>query len=204
MTTIPSFVFSLLLIAPISLISALPNVTAIRIGDGCSAYPTYLPDPSNNFTGCFVLHPDQADNSSINGLHTGPQGTSLVVYSDPMAASELFGCTNGTIFDYFIAPSAATQWSFLTNPQDQELISSSQGIRPETYAHEVDGVRQDGVFLGSANSTTWAFRLVLGAGGIGGRDFYQVRLLEPKNADPVMGIALRDGEFKGFLKVIQP
>lgn len=59
------------------------------------------------------------------------------------------------------------------------------------YAHELNGVRQDGVFLGIANVTTWAFRRVANLG------YYEVRLFG-------LGANLKDGEFKGFLKTVLP
>jgi hypothetical protein len=39
-----------------------------------------------------------------------------------------------------------------------QYLDTGSGIKPETYAHEINGVRQDATFLGSRNVTTWAFR----------------------------------------------
>lgn len=81
---------------------------------------------------------------------------------------------------------------------DEELGYLSQGLRPETYTHVIDGVKQDGVFLGKANVTTWAFKFVTKPA-----NFYQVRLMGPGNGT-LSGKDLHDGEFMGFLKVVSP
>lgn len=55
------------------------------------------------------------------------------------------------------------------------------------------GVRQDGVFIGSRNVTTWGFRYQSASDG--GPDYYEIRLLGLDGADPATGEPLRDGEF---------
>ena len=61
------------------------------------------------------------------------------------------------------------------------------------------GVRQDGVFIGSGSATTQGFRYQPTSDGE--PDYYEMRLLGLDGADPMAGEPLRDGEFKGFLKV---
>jgi len=78
---------------------------------------------------------------------------------------------------------------------DEELAYSINGRKPETYAHEIGGVRQDGVFLGGGDVTTWGFRRPSEGAGAG---YYFVRLLVPGAK------ALHEDEFKGFMKVVQP
>jgi hypothetical protein len=77
-------------------------------------------------------------------------------------------------------------------------ILKSEG-KVEAYAHETGGVRQDGVFIGSGNVTTWGFRHQPASECES--DYYEMRLLGRDGADPTTGEPLRDGEFKGFLKV---
>lgn len=78
-----------------------------------------------------------------------------------------------------------------------------QGYRVEVYGHEIDGVRQDGVFLGALNRTTWGFRFVNGlANGACGRDYYEVKLLDlpvDPDTEPTAG---SPPEFRGFIKVV--
>ncbi|CZR68537.1 uncharacterized protein PAC_18436 [Phialocephala subalpina] len=193
MAAILALVIPFLLLFQTSPVSAIPNVTAIRIGQGdCSAYPNSYFHAGDN-ADAFIFRPDQADNSSINGLHTRIDGQNLFVYESSTIDSTIFCCDRGgTILDGMGVQSLLLS----TNLKDSELGYLSQGIKPETYAHEVDGVRLDGVFLGSANVTTWAFRRA-------GEDYYQVRLLVPGSANAKVGDLL-DGEVKGFLKVLPP
>lgn len=71
------------------------------------------------------------------------------------------------------------------------------GLRPETYAHEIQGVRQEGTFLGLENSTRWAFKFVLGPGGAGSEelDRWDMRLLGK-------GMVAREEELEGVLRIV--
>lgn len=193
MAAILLFLVPFFLISPISPVSAIPNVTAIRIGEGnCSAYPNSYFHAGDN-ADAFIFRPDQVDNSSINGLHTHIDSQNLFVYENSTIDSTIFCCDRGgTILDGIGVQSLLLSM----NLKDSELGYLSQGIKPETYAHEINAVRQDGVFLGSANVTTWAFRRA-------GTGYYQVRLLLPASATVKVG-NLQDGEVKGFLKVLPP
>ncbi|KAE9371101.1 hypothetical protein N431DRAFT_467309 [Stipitochalara longipes BDJ] len=175
------FLFSL-----ISPITALPNVTAIRIGQGdCSAYPnTY--STFGRSADEFSFTPDQADNSSINNSTTGVTDAGLVVYADNTTASDIFCCDHGGTVEDGLGYKALL---FSSNATDNKLGYWDQGVLPETYTHQIAGVAQPGVFLGLANVTTWAFKLT--------SNYYQTRLLGP-------GQNLSVGEFKGFLKAVLP
>jgi hypothetical protein len=190
-------VVPLLLLSQIPLISAFPNVKPILIGHGnCSAYPNSFRGAGDN-ADAFIFVPDQADNSSINGLKTRITGINLVAYDNTTAnadlASTIFCCDRGgTVLDGFGMQSLLVA----NNSTDEELGYLGQGGKPETYAHEIDGVRQDGVFLGMGNITTWAFRR--GAG------YWQIRLLgSPGNGDSKGG-SLNVGESRAFLKILPP
>ncbi|PSN66255.1 hypothetical protein BS50DRAFT_410600 [Corynespora cassiicola Philippines] len=74
----------------------------------------------------------------------------------------------------------------------------------EVYAHEIDGVRQEGVFLGAQNKTTWGFNYVrptCGAEGAGQNGFFQVKLLDLPVDEQYPPTAGYDPEFQGFLKL---
>jgi hypothetical protein len=73
-----------------------------------------------------------------------------------------------------------------------QYLDRASGIKPETYGHQIDGVRQDGTFLGSRNVTTWAF------GRLAKETSWRVRLLGVGSEE------LQDGEVRGFLKVLAP
>ncbi|KAH8653136.1 hypothetical protein BGZ60DRAFT_387014 [Tricladium varicosporioides] len=186
----PSFLLALpFLLFQASLVSAVPSVTTIQVGQGnCAGFPNSYKN-SGNDADAFVFHPDQADNPRINGLQTGIVGTSLVVYESNTTASAIFCCWRSAVKDAFF-----TQDLLLSpSPGDKELRYLTDGVKPETYAHEINGVRQDGIFLGISNVTTWAFRRTQAH-----PEYYQIRLA------PGSGEPLYEGEFKGFLKVLPP
>jgi hypothetical protein len=183
-----SFLLSvpIILLSLISPITALPNVTAIQIGQGdCSAYPSTY-STFGRSADEFSFTPDQADNSNINNLTTGTTDAGLVVCTDNTTASEIFCCDHGGAVEDGLG---YKDLLFSANATDNRLGYWDQGTIPETYTHEVAGVAQPGVFLGLASVTTWAFKPV---GGV-----YQMRLLGP-------GQSLAVGEFKGFLKAVLP
>lgn len=71
----------------------------------------------------------------------------------------------------------------------------------QAYHHYLDGVKQDGIFLGAHNVTSWAVQLQDGSAGSGGKPYWLVRLLGPGSADPVTGAELEDGEYKTFIRI---
>lgn len=79
--------------------------------------------------------------------------------------------------------------------RDAMLVYKSYGLIPEPYAHYVDGVEQDGVYLGIAGKTPWAFSQETGSNGV---SLWKARLLLGRE-DALNGDALRDGEIEGFL-----
>jgi hypothetical protein len=169
---------------------ALPSVTSLRVSPGsCQSYPNSFHGAGDN-ADAFLFTPDQADNSTINGLKTGIYGTNLVVYPNtPDATSTIFCCDRGgTVLDGFgVQPLLLSMDS-----SDEELGYLTQGLGPETYVHVVNGTKLDGIFLGKGNVTTFGFRYVTSPAS-----FWQVRLLGS-------GKNLKDGEFMGFLKVVSP
>ena len=71
----------------------------------------------------------------------------------------------------------------------------STGLRLEPYWHEENGVRQQGVYLGANNVTTWAMSYWASGCVVG---HIRVRLLLPGASQPEEG-----WEFKGFLKIVK-
>ncbi|TVY68955.1 hypothetical protein LSUE1_G006158 [Lachnellula suecica] len=188
---------TILLASLASLVHAIPSVKAIQVGAGnCSAFPSTFVGAGDNADG-FVFSPDQADDSSINGLTTGITGSTLVVYKNSTDVLETIFCCDfgGTILDGFGIRSLLLP---PTISNDTQLAYMSEGIKPQTYVHEVNGTRQAGTFLGWANVTTWAFKTATW-----NPDFWQMRLLVSESGDS-KGASLSEGEFMGFLKVQLP
>lgn len=97
------------------------------------------------------------------------------------------------------------QWIPLTlapYPYDAGLIRKiTDGTPLRVFEHYIDGVKQDGVYLGGYdNSTAWGFMYYPADVSAYELDCYYVRLLEHSSADPTTGAALKVNETKGFIK----
>ncbi|KAJ5672950.1 hypothetical protein N7507_002077 [Penicillium longicatenatum] len=66
----------------------------------------------------------------------------------------------------------------------------------QAYNHYIDGVKQDGIFIGAHNVTTWGMQLQGGAGA-----WWKLRLLGPGSEDASTGNALKDGEYQTFIRI---
>ena len=82
-------------------------------------------------------------------------------------------------------------------------LPAEYSIPVEPYYHEdADGVRQDGIFLGSHGVTSWGVTYYeAGAGTIDGLPYWFIRLLGPDSEDPVTGEPLGEGEYETFIRV---
>lgn len=189
MAPISLLAFTLTILTP--LVAAFPNVTAIPIGVGtCSAFPSTY-DTSGRSADAFVFRPSSVENPAINDLPTYVTGDTLVVSLTNDTIPSIFYCDEGgTIFDGF--GSATLLIPANSNMMQLQYVDRESGIKPESYYHEIDGVKQDGIFLGSKNVTTWAF------GRWAKETDWRVRLLGMGSE------ALQDGEVRGFLKVLPP
>jgi hypothetical protein len=67
---------------------------------------------------------------------------------------------------------------------------------PEPYAYFIDGVRQEGVYVGAAGEIRWAWKQVEENGAVMWQPRLRVATVQnPGNAD------LKEGEIEGFLMV---
>ena len=88
-------------------------------------------------------------------------------------------------------------------PYDAELMWKIESQeKPKPFEHWIDGVKQDGVFLGGyENSTTWGFKWYPTSQGSSGTPYYGMRLLGPNSGIPWTGEALLENETVGYLRV---
>ena len=97
------------------------------------------------------------------------------------------------------------QWTPLVTaiyPYDATLIYKVEGNDLKVFEHYIDGVKQDGVYLGGYdNSTTWGFKYQSANAGSYNMPYYYIRLLGPNSADPTTGAALKVNETRGFIRV---
>lgn len=189
-----SSILSLLAIYLPALVSAFPDVTPVQLGAGtCYYFPNWQRVAGKDITGGFYFHPDQADNSTIDGLYTSVEvfnKTIIDITTNSEEAKELYYCIDGSVKEYII------DTPVYISATNGELGFLGSGFVPEVYQHQIDGVTQSGVFLGYANVTAWAYTFVPSTGGAGIVDTFTMRLLEAQDAP------LEDGEFYGFLKII--
>jgi hypothetical protein len=190
---------TLLLLTFTTHIVALPNITVIPLipfpYNPCQYFP------GQNTGEPFYLIPSSTTNDTLNNLHnTITNDNTLAIVSDSMVAWMPYRCntTDGDL--YFIGGDLATSPStffFTSDPKNRQLRHMATGLEPETYAHEIAGVRQDGKFLGLGNSTTWAFKFMPGPGGAGSEklDRWDMRLLGK-------GMMAKEGELEGYLRIV--
>ena len=111
-------------------------------------------------------------------------------------------CINGTMQAYAPVNWPDQAWVNIAIESERSemgyFIGSTTPIAP--FAHYVDGVKQDSVFVGAVghNSTTWAFTYRPANQSTHGRDFFYARLLGLNNA------TLGPGDFTGFIRADWP
>jgi hypothetical protein len=107
-------------------------------------------------------------------------------------------CANGTVRD---GPTLREPSLKVSKDINNAFLTYGDGYNLEPYAHEVNGVRQPGVYIGAQNKTTWGFRLK-NPDPCGEGYFYEMKLqgspLDP-NTPPAAG---SPPEFFGFLKAV--
>jgi hypothetical protein len=207
---------------------AIPNATAIPIGNGsCIAWPDFwdVSFPIRvDLSGEIWIVVDQADDPDANGLYVKPRNFSepdfdfrdWVVSSNQVSTDlakinlvvdfrstrhtlrrplNIFRCFDGTLHLNPMSPTYEVSVSRNTG-----IMTLDTGYKLEPYAHEVNGVRQNGTFLGALNHTTWGFNYVRPQ-VCGALDYYEARLqgLPPDHNSERSSTAAP--EFFGFLKL---
>lgn len=199
-----------------SVASAIPTVTPVLLTGGCASYPSY--DASTLVAGPWILQLNSCDNSTIEGFGDNSQlirraGDTWIhegrisIVADNQIAKNALRCNAATeiLEGYFpqgVSGYAWQQVNITDIPYDAELGwgwgQYSTGV--QAYEHFIDGVQQDGVFLGQDGYTTWGVKWY--ADGDDNEDYWGLRLLGANSAVPgTNGTALLDGEYRTFLKI---
>ncbi|KAJ5676173.1 hypothetical protein N7462_009070 [Penicillium macrosclerotiorum] len=214
------------LIAALSILAAAyaATVEPVQVQGGCSSLPAY--DASTGMAGPWVVEVNQcvnttaADHSctmegfgstSVYFLQQGDtsvqRGFIAIVSENDLAKSPL-RCNDATTSFESYVPSGVSgyQWKSVNitdMPYSAQLMwgLGQYSLPIQAYNHYVSGVKQEGIFLGAHNVTTWGVQLQSGSAGSGGKPYWLVRLLGPGSADPQTGDALLDGEFRTFIKI---
>jgi hypothetical protein len=191
--------------ALLSAVMAVPNVTPKLLSDASDCRYWSM--------GRYMFVVDSADDAAINGLPAQPYD--IILPSEVLSllaidlrasrriAKVLYGCDNGQAVAY------SNPFQKLGICQDRQnahiLIGAptDKVLEPEVYAHEIDGLQQEGMYLGVKGQTTWGFRFTPGScfanGTVSTKDYYELKLMGlPESPYDTAGYEV---EFEGFLKV---
>jgi hypothetical protein len=206
----------------VSLVYAVPNVTATTPGlgfilYGCYDLPNYSESTVPGWTGIgFTTRPFYFTpaNSSIDGLRStfgtfqgkdGTNSSSNMLLSTNSSLVHRLNCGGGPAGPASIISdedSSSADQNSLYFTEDGRLTHDSAGtagLLLQVYELDYNGTKLDGVYIGekppepTGMSTTWAFEYHQGT--VGSSDWYEMRILKE-------GEKLKDGEVDGFLKVV--
>ncbi|CAI7667426.1 unnamed protein product [Penicillium pancosmium] len=215
-----------LLIAGFSLLAAAHAATVrpVEVSGGCTKLPVY--DSSAGIAGPWVVTVDQCVNTtasdnacSMEGFgseavyflqqgDTGVERGYLAIVDKNDIAKSPIRCNDATNSFESYVPSGVSgdEWKSV-NISDYAYSAElmwglgQYSLPIQAYNHYQDGVKQDGIFLGSHNVTTWGIQINSGSAGSAGRSYWTLRLLGPNSADPSTGRPLYDGEFRTFVRI---
>ncbi len=194
--------------------SSLPGYDAASGNAGPWQFITSGADrPEVDNVGMGSYYSIRADAQGKEGIESG----TLTVNNGVDLARYAFNCANDTINVYtqvHIDPSTDKlidfQWTPLTlsyiedfggpthsgpsQPGPMVFLTVTTGIQPLFYEQYVDGVKQDGIFVGGYNSTTWGVSWEPASQVTNDQPYYWARLLAP-------GAGVGFNETKTYIKI---
>jgi hypothetical protein len=185
-----------------------PNVTVIPLSsNSCAAWPGAFSGGGD--TGRpFRFVADQVEDDALNGLRTtwsltnGTWGDSnYTVFGVDLRKSTRFAkyafqCIKGRVSVY---PNGGPL--FIGKDKRNGFLQTGEGYKLEAYAHEIGGVRQPDVFIGTLGNTTWGFNYWRPE-KCGELDYYEAKMQGLPQDPNTVPRATYDPEFLGFLKVV--
>ncbi|KAK3387997.1 hypothetical protein B0H63DRAFT_471320 [Podospora didyma] len=200
-----TFISLVALLAQFAPTLAVPNVTVVPLGStNCASWP------GSRGGAPFYIKVDQSEDSGIDGLftstrdfnYTGFSGTNVIIdlRKSTRFAKVYYSCSGAGIVKYLFQSN--TPITVAKDFRNAYPTFGSAGYKLEPYAHEIDGVRQPGVFLGARNLTTWGFNYVRET-TCGQIDYYSAKLQGLPIDPDTETRATYDPEFFGFLKAEQ-
>ncbi|EAW14395.1 uncharacterized protein ACLA_074320 [Aspergillus clavatus NRRL 1] len=218
---------ALSLLAPRALAEgqATPEPIAVPVPGGCSGLPLY--DASTGIAGPWVIQTNQCTNttapgqpctiegygdsvvmryqSGVSGIY---QGYVTIVPRNDLAKTPL-RCNDATSSIEGRVPWGVSGVAWKTvNVSDMAWsaplmwgLDAAFSRAVEPYHHYVNGVRQDGVFLGAGNVTRWGVKYYETSAGSWGWPYWMLRLLGPGSEDRATGEALKQGESTTFIRI---
>jgi hypothetical protein len=166
-------------------------------------------------TGRSMLVVDSAEDSAIDGLPAQPYDIVFPSKILPLLSIDLrasrgiakttLSCDAGQAI---LASEPSKKISICQDRENGHILIDAPAEKvlvPELYTHMVDGVEQDGNYLGVKGQTTEGFHYAPAScyanATISTRDYYEVKLLElPESEYDTIGYVT---EFRGFLKIVK-
>ncbi|KAK4222732.1 hypothetical protein QBC38DRAFT_71332 [Podospora fimiseda] len=192
-------------------LAAAPNVTVIPLGSSdCRKWPGHIyQGPGVDMTGYMQFEAVDVDDVGLNTLYTSftsmpwagstREVMTLDLRRSRAIAKPYYRCINGELRYLSNDPLRVAK-----DVRNGFVTKETVGYKLEPYAHEIDGVRQPGVFLGALNQTTWGFFWRSASCSTTGakNDYYEVKLQNlPVDPDTEPRAGYDPINF-GFLKVI--
>ncbi|KAM7215158.1 hypothetical protein V8F06_009476 [Rhypophila decipiens] len=200
--------------------AAVPNVTVIPLGSkDCSSWPAQIRSPGADISRYLRIEITSPEDVGLTGLlstsstQNWPTVGNLSNTEDYVSfdvrrstyfAKPVFRCSNGTLHmnspDFepiSVSRDYRGAWMMLGE------FADGPGYKLEPYAHELDGVRQEGVFLGAKGKTTWGFAYERAEVCGGLPDWYTARLMGLEIDPTVNDRAWGEIQSKGFLRVFE-
>ncbi|KAJ5591486.1 uncharacterized protein N7459_001855 [Penicillium hispanicum] len=213
------------LLAGLSLLAAAQaaSVSPVAVKGGCASLPQY--NAQDGIAGPWVVTVDQCVNTTaadhacsmegfgstsvylIQSGETSPHRGYIGIVSENDLAKSPIRCNDASkAFESYVQYEYDVKWlgvNVTDMPYSAELMYGlgQYSLPIQAYNHYKDGVKQDGLFLGAHNVTTWGIQPVEGDQASGGKPWWMIRLLGPNSAVPNTGKPLYDGEFRTFIRI---
>ncbi|KAJ5664633.1 hypothetical protein N7462_011446 [Penicillium macrosclerotiorum] len=217
-----------LLFAGFSLLAAAhaANVTPVQVPYGCASLPNLQQTgPNTGFAGPWNIVVDQCVNTTatdnactiegfrdvardvtVDGQPEARKGFVSIVNGQYDAMSYLI-CNDGIGFEimsYYDNMNVYLPINITSDPTNAQLqwgLAEDDSEAINAYYHYIDDVKQDGIFLGAHNVTSWGIQQQTNVPGTSGGPAWLLRLLGPGSEDQETGEALKDGEYETFIRI---
>jgi hypothetical protein len=129
------------------------------------------------------------------------------IVNQKLEAKSYLICTSGIGFEAMVFYDNENDYlpiNITSNPASAQLKwgQAEDDSEPvDAYYHYIDGKKQDGIFLGANNVTSWGIQLQENVPGTGGSPMWQLRLLGPGSEDQKTGKALKEREYETFIRI---
>ncbi|KAJ5807068.1 hypothetical protein N7474_010660 [Penicillium riverlandense] len=153
------------------------------------------------------VRPTTTQYTSIKNQDMLTKGFQISIVNRKFDAKSYLICTSGIGFEAMVYYDNQNEYlpiNITSNPANAHLkwgLPEEKSEKIDAYYHYIDGKKQDGIFLGAHNVTSWGIQLQENVPGTGGGPMWQIRLLGPGSENQKTGKALRESEYKTFIRI---